>query len=82
MIYVRDSIALLFKPFKRMYENGSIQLVEKLTLVCACVILKSLCQLSRSKVVLKPFCRFKLFQVCFPKISQAQTTESFSYLNL
>ena len=34
------------------------QALEKLTLVCACVILKSLWQLSRSKVVLKPFWRF------------------------
>ena len=23
VIYIRDSIALRFKPFKRMYENGS-----------------------------------------------------------
>ena len=23
MIYIRDSIALRFEPFKRMYENGS-----------------------------------------------------------
>ena len=67
---------------KMVRKSLKVQLVEKLTLVCACVILKSLCQLSRSNVVLKPFCRFKLFQVCFPKISQAQTTESFSYLNL
>ena len=76
VIYIRDSIALRFKPFKRMYENGSkiaLNLTcskgfkwKKLTLVCACVSLKSLWQLSRSKVVLKPFWRFKPFQVCFP----------------
>ena len=30
VIYIRDSIALRFEPFKRMYENGSkIQLVVK-----------------------------------------------------
>ena len=64
VIYIRDSIALRFEPFKRMFENGSkialnstcsegfIQ--KKLTVVCACVILKSLWQLSRFKVVLKP----------------------------
>ena len=23
VIYIRDSIALCFEPFKRMYENGS-----------------------------------------------------------
>ena len=23
MVYIRDSIALRFEPFKRMYENGS-----------------------------------------------------------
>ena len=62
MIYIRDSIALRFEPFKRMYENGSkIALnstrskgfkYKKLTLVCTCVILKSLWQLSRSKPIL------------------------------
>ena len=59
-----------------MYENGSKIALnstcskgckwKKLTLVCACVSLKSLWQLSRSKVVLKPFWRFKLFRVFFP----------------
>ena len=76
VIYIRDSIALRFKPFKRMYENGlKIALnstcskgfkLKKITFVCACVIVKSLWQLRRSTVVLKPFQRFKLFQVCFP----------------
>ena len=47
VIYIRDSIALCFEPFKRMYENGGWS--------CPCVILKFLWQLSRSKVVLKPF---------------------------
>ena len=52
VIYIRDSIALRFEPFIRMYDNGSkIALnstcskgfkLKKLTLVCACVILKSL----------------------------------------
>ena len=63
MIYIRDSIALRFKPFRRMYENGSKIALNltcskgfkrmKLTLVCACVSLKSLWQLSRYKVVLR-----------------------------
>ena len=62
MIYIRDSIALRFEPFKRMYEYGSKIALnstcskgfeqKKLTLVCACVILKSLWQLSRSKAIL------------------------------
>ena len=65
VIYIRDSIALRFEPFKRMYEDDSKIALnsifregfikKKLTLVCACVILKSMWQLSRFKVVLKPF---------------------------
>ena len=48
VIYIRDSIALRFEPFKRMYENDlKIALnstccaefkLKRLTLVCACVI--------------------------------------------
>ena len=51
VIYIRDSIALRFEPFKRMYVNDSKIAInstcskgfnqKKLTLVCACVILKS-----------------------------------------
>ena len=62
MIYIHDSIALRFKPFRSMYESGSKIALNltcskgfkrmKLTLVCACVSLKSLWQLSRYKVVL------------------------------
>ena len=58
VIYIRDSVALRFERFKRMYENGlKIALnstcskgfkSKKLTLVYACVILKFLWQLSRS----------------------------------
>ena len=50
VFYIRDSFALRFEPFKRMYENGSkIALnstcntrfkLKKLALVFACVILR------------------------------------------
>ena len=65
VIYIRDSIALRFELFKLMYENGSKIALNSAcsTSVCACVILKYLWQLSRSNFVLKPFWRFKLYQV-------------------
>ena len=31
VIYIRDSIALRFEPFKRMYENGKLLLYRSFT---------------------------------------------------
>ena len=51
VIYIRDSIVLRFEPFLRECMKMVRQSGSKFNLVCACVTLKSLWQLSRSKAI-------------------------------